>query len=54
MYRLVPRLIRYIEERRANLARWTAGLTRLSAPTSVFWGEQDPIAILAEVILARL
>jgi len=45
--RLLPRLIRYIEERRANLARWTAGLTQLSAPTSVFWGEQDPIAVPA-------
>ena len=47
MYRLVPRLIRYIEERRANLERWTAGLTQLSAPTSIFWGAQDPIAVPA-------
>ncbi len=45
--RLVPRLIRYIEERRANLARWTDGLTKFSKPLSVFWGEQDPIAVPA-------
>ncbi len=45
--RLVPRLIRYVEERRANLARWTDGLTRFSKPLSVFWGEQDPIAVPA-------
>lgn len=45
--RLLPRLIRYVEERRANLARWTTGLTAFSAPLSVFWGEQDPIAVPA-------
>jgi len=45
--RLVPRLIRYVEERRANLERWTDGLTRFSSPLSVFWGEQDPIAVPA-------
>lgn len=45
--RLLPRLIRYIEERRANLARWSAGLASFSAPLSVFWGEQDPIAVPA-------
>jgi pimeloyl-ACP methyl ester carboxylesterase len=52
--RLLPRLIRYIEERRANLARWSDGLTKLSAPTSVFWGAQDPIAVpaIAERIAA--
>ena len=45
--RLLPRLIRYIPERRANLARWTDGLTKFSAPLSVLWGEQDPIAVPA-------
>ena len=45
--RLLPRLIRYIEERRANLARWGGALTGFSAPMSVFWGEQDPIAVPA-------
>jgi len=45
--RLIPRLIRYIEERRANLERWTTGLAGFSAPVSVFWGEQDPIAVPA-------
>jgi pimeloyl-ACP methyl ester carboxylesterase len=45
--RLLPRLIRYVEERRANLARWSAALTGFSAPLSVFWGEQDPIAVPA-------
>ena len=45
--RLMPRLIRYVEERRANLERWRDGLTKFSAPVSVFWGEQDPIAVPA-------
>ena len=39
--RLLARMNRYQLERKENLQRWTDGLTKLSAPTSVYWGEQD-------------
>jgi pimeloyl-ACP methyl ester carboxylesterase len=39
--RLMPRLMRYQNERKVNLQRWTDGLTKLSGPTSIFWGVQD-------------
>jgi pimeloyl-ACP methyl ester carboxylesterase len=39
--RLLTRLNRYQLERNENLQRWRDGLTKLSAPTSVYWGEQD-------------
>ncbi len=44
--RLLPRLIRYIEERRQNQQRWTAGLVEFKGPLSVCWGKQDPIAVI--------
>jgi pimeloyl-ACP methyl ester carboxylesterase len=44
---LLPRIIRYIEERRANQDRWTAALVEHAAPLAALWGEQDPIAVLA-------
>ena len=43
--RLMPRLMRYQNERKDNLDRWIDGLTKLSAPTSIFWGQQDPNAL---------
>lgn len=45
--RLLPRLIRYIEERRVHQARWIAGLVDYDGPLSLLWGEQDPIAVVA-------
>jgi len=45
--RLMPRLMRYQQERKDNLQRWIDGLTKLSAPTSIFWGQQDPNGIEA-------
>jgi pimeloyl-ACP methyl ester carboxylesterase len=45
--RLMPRLMRYQQERKENLDRWIGGLTKLSAPTSIFWGQQDPNGIEA-------
>jgi pimeloyl-ACP methyl ester carboxylesterase len=45
--RLMPRLMRYQQERKDNLDRWIGGLTKLSAPTSIFWGQQDPNGIEA-------
>jgi pimeloyl-ACP methyl ester carboxylesterase len=44
---LLPRTVRYIEERRANQDRWTAGLVDYPGPMTALWGEQDPIAVIA-------
>jgi pimeloyl-ACP methyl ester carboxylesterase len=45
--RLMPRLIRYLNERHENLERWTDGLTKFTAPESLYWGVQDPVAKIA-------
>ena len=44
--RLMPKLIRYIEERRVHQERWTAGLVDFVGPLTLIWGEEDPIAVL--------
>lgn len=44
--RILPRLIRYVEERRANIDRWTSGLVDFEGPQALIWGEQDPIAVV--------
>jgi pimeloyl-ACP methyl ester carboxylesterase len=44
---VLPRTIRYIEERRANQDRWTSALVDYPGPMSALWGEQDPIAVIA-------
>ena len=44
--RLMPRLIRYIEERRVHQERWTAGFVDFPGPLAMVWGEEDPIAVL--------
>jgi pimeloyl-ACP methyl ester carboxylesterase len=43
---VLPRTIRYIEERRANQERWTAALVDYPGPMTALWGEQDPIAVI--------
>lgn len=45
--RLMPRLIRYIEERRVHQDRWTEGLVGFAGPLTLVWGEEDPIAVPA-------
>jgi pimeloyl-ACP methyl ester carboxylesterase len=45
--RLLPRLIRYVEERRAHQPRFTAGLVDYPGPMVVAWGDLDPIAVPA-------
>jgi len=45
--RLLPRLIRYIEERRRNEQRFTGAIERHPSPLAVVWGADDPIAVLA-------
>jgi pimeloyl-ACP methyl ester carboxylesterase len=44
---LLPRLIRYIEERRASQDRFTSGLVDFAGPMTALWGEKDPIAVVA-------
>ncbi|HVN49977.1 MAG TPA: alpha/beta hydrolase [Acidimicrobiales bacterium] len=43
--RLLPRLIRYIEERRVHEGRWTGAIERHRAPLTIVWGDRDPIAV---------
>ncbi|AXT83942.1 alpha/beta hydrolase [Aeromicrobium sp. A1-2] len=45
--RLLPRLIRYIQERRVHQPAWTAGLVDFAGPLTLIWGEEDPIAVPA-------
>lgn len=44
---LLPRLIRYIEERRQHQPRWTAALRDYPGPLVAAWGDLDPIAVPA-------
>lgn len=44
--RLLPRVIQYLPERKANLQRWTDGIAKFSPPVSMYWGEQDPVAVI--------
>lgn len=45
--RLIPKLIRYIEERRVHQAQWTSGLVDFPGALTLIWGEEDPIAVHA-------
>jgi pimeloyl-ACP methyl ester carboxylesterase len=51
---LLPRLIRYIEERRANEARFTGAIESHPSPLHVVWGMDDPIAVpsMVDTLLA--
>ena len=42
---LLPRLIRYIEERRSNEARFTGAIESDPSPLHIVWGMDDPIAV---------
>ena len=44
---ILPRTIRYIEERRQHEGRWIAALREHAAPITVAWGDADPIAVFA-------
>ncbi len=52
--RLLPRLIRYIEERRANERRFTGAIETDPSPLHVVWGLDDPIAVpsMVDTLLA--
>jgi pimeloyl-ACP methyl ester carboxylesterase len=46
---VLPRLIRYIEERRANERRFTGAIEADRSPLHVVWGLDDPVAVPAMV-----
>ena len=46
-HRLLPRLIRYVEERRIHEKRWTGAIEGHGSPLGIVWGERDPIAVIA-------
>jgi pimeloyl-ACP methyl ester carboxylesterase len=43
--RLLPRTIRYIEERRKHERRWYEAIERHASPLTIVWGDVDPIAV---------
>jgi pimeloyl-ACP methyl ester carboxylesterase len=43
--RLLPRTIRYIEERRQHERRWYDAIERHASPLTIVWGDADPIAV---------
>ncbi len=51
---LLPRLIRYIEERRANERRFTGAIEADPSPLHIVWGLDDPIAVpsMVDTLLA--
>ena len=44
---ILPRTIRYIEERRIHEDRWISALRDHPSPISLAWGDRDPIAVYA-------
>ena len=44
---LLPRLIRYVEERTLSEERFTGAIERHPSPLTVVWGADDPIAVPA-------
>jgi len=55
-HRLLPRLIRYIEERRRSERRYTGAIEDHPSPLHIVWGVDDPIAVVAmtdRLLLAR-
>lgn len=53
--RLLPRLTRYIEERRVHEGRWTGAIENHPSPLTIVWGDADPIAVypMAERLAER-
>lgn len=53
--RLLPRLTRYIEERRVHEDRWTGAIETHPSPLTIVWGALDPIAVypMAERLAER-
>jgi pimeloyl-ACP methyl ester carboxylesterase len=55
-HRIQHHLIRYIEDRRRNAARWTGALEQTDVPRTFVWGMLDPVsgAHMAERIVSRV
>jgi pimeloyl-ACP methyl ester carboxylesterase len=51
---VLPRLIRYIEERRQNERRFTGAIESDPSPLHIVWGVDDPIAVpsMVDTLLA--
>ncbi len=51
----LPRIIRYIDERRKYEHRWTGAIERHPSALTVIWGDSDPIAVfeMAEILHDR-
>ena len=47
---MLPRTIRYIEDRRAEERRFTGAIEAHSSPIGVVWGELDPVAVHAMAV----
>jgi pimeloyl-ACP methyl ester carboxylesterase len=45
-HRLLPRTIRYIEERRRSQDRFTGAIETHPSPLAIVWGVDDPIAVV--------
>ena len=45
--RALPRLVRYIHERREHRQRWVGALTRCGLPVHLLWGRDEPVAVPA-------
>ena len=45
--RVFNRQIRYMKQREKYLQRWQAGIINFNGPVSMFWGELDPISVVA-------
>ena len=43
--RMLPRTIRYIEERLVHERRWTGAIESHPSPLHVIWGDLDPVAV---------
>lgn len=44
--RLLPRLIRYLDDRRDNEVRYTGAIESHPTPLGIIWGDADPIAVV--------
>jgi pimeloyl-ACP methyl ester carboxylesterase len=44
---LMPRLIRYLDDRRRAEARYTGAIEGHPAPLAIVWAQQDPVAVAA-------
>lgn len=53
---LLPRTIRYLEDRRSEEARFTGAIETHDSPLGVVWGDLDPVAVhaMAERLIERV